>query len=136
MFDIHKARSTSLIFKALAAGFVFLLILFDIDPAFCQVVTASDVIYNLNGATKYMPETIEIVAYICGLYAIYSGILALKETSQKPGEKPIKPAIIRFIAAACLIALPRMVLSTTKNIGVDDLSQGPLVKKTTLMKGL
>lgn len=98
--------------------------------------TVHALILNLYQNATFIPITIELLAYIAGLFAIYSGIVALKETSQEPGKKPLRPAIIRFMIAAALIALPRTVITVTKSMGNSEYDNMPALQPTQLMQGI
>lgn len=98
--------------------------------------TVYGLILNLIKNSTFIPMTIELLAYIMGLFAIYSGIVAMKEVTQEPGKKSIKPVIIRFLIAAALIALPRTIITVTKSMGNDDLTAMPQLERTRLMQGL
>jgi hypothetical protein len=100
-------------------------------PALAQI---ENVIVGLDNSASYMPEIMELIAYMLGLFALYSGIVALKETSQEPGKKSIRPAIIRLGIAAMLIALPRTIDLITESAGAKTTLM-PKMGRPSLMSG-
>lgn len=128
----QKARS---VFIARYIGAGFLLSYFWTIPAYAQNSSIKDVTGTLDGNTVYIPETLEIIAYISGLFCLFSAIMALKEFSQEPEKKPFKPALIRFIIAAMLIALPQTIRTTIKTIGSSPNSM-PMMNRPSLIQGL
>jgi hypothetical protein len=112
---INKARLLNGLFRPFTAGLAFFVLC--VSAAHAQSV--GNVIVRMDTSTNAMPNFFELLAYISGLFALFSGVIALRDSSQKPGEKPLRPAIIRFIIAAMLIALPRTVATVTTSFGAN-----------------
>jgi hypothetical protein len=132
---LQKARSV-LIARYVGVG--FLLFPFLTAPAFAQPSGSSiaTVTSNLDGNTVYLPETLELISYLLGLFCLFSAIMALKEFSQEPEKKPFKPALIRFIVAGMLIALPQTVKTTIKTIGSSPTGMPGSMSRPSLIQGL
>lgn len=114
----------------LVAGFFFFAFL--INPAFAQQDDLGVFIWRLDEATISMPEFMELLAYLMGLFCLYSAVMALKEYSQEPEKKPLKPALIRFIIAAMLIALPQSVRTITNSFGASTMNMPTLTRPSAL----
>jgi glycerol uptake facilitator-like aquaporin len=128
---LQKARSF-IIARYLGTG--FLLFTFLAHPALAQS-NVKNVIEDLDRGTRYMPETLELVAYLMGLFCLYSAIVALKEFSQEPEKKPFKPALIRFIIAAMLIALPQTIKTVMNSFSANPNGLSTM-QRPTLIQGL
>ncbi len=133
MINSIKARHS--VFKAEWTGFV-LFGYFLFVPGIAHAQMISDFINNLWLNTSIIPMTIDTLAYITGLFALYSGLMALKQTTQEPAKNPIKNAVIRLIIAATLISLPRTITVVTRSMNNGSLSAMPNVTPTTLMTGI
>ena len=116
MMNRQKARALKPFTRRFGAGFLlFATLIAAAHPALA--VNAGGVIRNLDNSTLHMPSAIEFVAYVVGIFCLYSGIVAMKELSQEPGKKSIRPVVIRFMIAAMLIALPRTIVMVSKTLG-------------------
>jgi hypothetical protein len=135
MTFFQKARTT-FIARYCGAGFLFSYFLTFPFGAFAQNDTVFTVTRRLDNNANYLPETLEIVAYLLGLFCLYSAIMALKEFSQEPEKKPFKPALIRFIIAGMLIALPQTIKSVIETYGANPMGMPTALSRPTLIEGL
>lgn len=135
MTFFQKAR-TALITRYCGAGFLFAYVLTLPFLAQAQTDTVFTVTRRLDNNANYLPETLEIIAYLLGLFCLYSAIMALKEFSQEPEKKPFKPALIRFIIAAMLIALPQTIKTVMQSYGANPMGMPTSLSRPTLIEGL
>ncbi|MFP4385665.1 MAG: hypothetical protein ACLFP8_03120 [Alphaproteobacteria bacterium] len=70
--------------------------------------SANAVMGSMISAVDFVPALISMVAYLLGLIAMVSALYKTKDHVENPDRVPIKDAIIRYLLAGALFALPTL----------------------------
>lgn len=103
--------------KPLLALTGFLILLGGVSPAFAAAASeVDDVARNIVESSSRLPGLISVMAYLLALLLGVTGVLKLKDHVSNPQQTPLKVAVIRFIAAGALLALPMIYEAMNNSI--------------------
>lgn len=95
---------------------------------------------NFNGVMKqvveanaYMPALISAVAYLLGLVIMVSALYKTRDHVENPSQVPLKDAVIRYLTAGALFALPTLYNAMYTTIASTGLGAGGTITSIVAM---